>query len=99
MKSELAYTLEDYYKYEVEPPERILANPTSFEGELMSEDEIFEYGKDSLGVIRILEDRNPERSAELRKTFVIDCNFLRQIGRIDEEEYNMLMIEAGVAEK
>jgi hypothetical protein len=98
MKSELAFTLQDYQQHDIEAPDRIIANPTKCEGDLMTDDEIFDYCKDSLAVLRVMSEKNPPRATSLRQTFLTDGEFLLKIGRIKQEEFDMLMVESGAQE-
>jgi hypothetical protein len=96
MQSELAWTLEDYKEYDVEPPERIIQNPKLTEGDLMTEPEIEEYIADCLGVLAVLKDGSPERRAQILASFLTDLAYLRKINRIEDELYGELMTELGV---
>jgi hypothetical protein len=98
MRSELSYKLADYQKAGIEAPERIMANPEHTEGDMMTDDEVFDYSKDSLGVLRVMDEHNPSRAAELRAVFLTDCNYLLKIGRITQDEYEMLVVESGAGE-
>ncbi len=97
-KSELEFQLADYERTGRDAPDRIIATPESCEGMLMTDDEIFDYCKDSLAVIRVMVERNPERAVQLRAEFLTDASFLLRIARIKPEEYEMLTVESGARE-
>ena len=87
---ELSWKLEDYIAAGVEPPERIVDHPGSTEGEMMSDDEIEEYIKDSIATCRILLDKRSERFEQLVGNYVADLAYLLSLGRIGEDDYNEL---------
>jgi hypothetical protein len=88
--SELSWTLADYRTFKVDPPARIVDNPEKTEGEMMSEDEIEEYIKDSIATCRILLDKRSERFEQLVGNYVADLSYLLSLGRIAEDDYNEL---------
>ena len=88
--SELSWKLADYQKFDVEPPARIVDNPESTEGEMMSDDELEEYLKDSIATMRILLDKRSPRFEDLVGNYVADLTFLMSIGRLAEDDYNEL---------
>ncbi len=88
--SELSWKLADYQAFGVEPPARIISNPEQTEGEMMSDDELDEYLKDSIATCRILLDKRSARFEDLVANYVADLTFLMSIGRIAEDDYNEL---------
>lgn len=88
--SELSWTLADYQAAGEEPPARIVDHPESTEGEMMSDDEIEEYIKDSIATCRILLDKRSERYEQLVSNYVADLAYLLSLGRIGEDDYNEL---------
>ena len=88
--SELSWKLADYIASGSEPPARIISNPQQTEGEMMSEDEIEEYIKDSIATCRILLDKRSPRYEDLVANYVADLTYLLSLGRISEEDYNEL---------
>lgn len=89
-KSELAWILADYIAAGQEPPARIISNPDSTEGEMMLEEEVEEYIKDSIATLRILSDKQSPRYADIRAAFVTDLAYLVSLGRISDDDYNEL---------
>ena len=89
-ESELSWKLADYITFNVEPPARIVDNPESTEGEMMSDEELDEYLKDSIATMRILLDKRSPRFEELVANYVADLTFLMSTGRIAEDDYNEL---------
>lgn len=87
-KSELAWTLADYRAAQVEPPARLLVDPTACEGELMAPEEVAAHLKDSIGTLLIMLDAGSPRFGEVRDAFLSDLDFLYKLGKIDEDEYN-----------
>ena len=90
IKPELAKKLADYQAAGEEIPERVKSNPFKTEGEMMKEDEIEEYVKDSIATLRILADRNSARWEELYQSFCGDILHLVHLGRMSEDDYNEL---------
>jgi hypothetical protein len=88
--SELSWKLADYRAAGEEPPARIVSNPESTEGEMMSDDELEEYIKDSIATCRILLDKRSPRFEDLVGNYVADLTYLLSIGRIAEDDYNEL---------
>jgi len=91
--SELSWKLVDYQAAGIEPPERVLAQPESCEGQLMSDAEVEDYLADSLKTILVLRDRQSPRAATVQQAFLADLEFLLAIGRIDDDQYNELSDE------
>ena len=87
---ELSWTLQDYRDAHVEPPARIIDHPERTEGEMMSDDEIEEYLKDSIATCRILLDKRSPRFEQLVGNYVADLAYLLSRGRISEDDYNEL---------
>lgn len=88
--SELSWKLADYLAAHQEPPARITDNPEQTEGEMMSDEELEEYLKDSIATMRILLDKRSPRFEDLVANYVADLTFLMSIGRIAEDDYNEL---------
>jgi hypothetical protein len=89
--SELSWRLSDYRTAEVEPPGRIISNPERTEGEMMTDDEIEEFIKDSIATLRILADRHSDRLAEVQANYQADLAYLLSLGRMNEADYNELI--------
>lgn len=90
-KSELAWKLDDYHKYEQEPPRRIIDKPDSCEGELMTQGEVDAYLKDCVGTLLIMLDHGSPKFQEVRDNIKADLDFLLQLGKIDTDEYNEII--------
>ncbi len=88
--SELSWILQDYRDANVDPPARIVSNPDKTEGEMMNDEEIEEFIKDSIATLRILKDKNSARYAEIADMFKSDLAYLAELGRIGEDDYNDL---------
>lgn len=88
--SELSWILPDYQAADVEPPTRVIDRPAQTEGQMMTDDEIQEYIKDSIATCRILLDKRSDRFDQLVGNYVADLAYLLSIGRINEEDYNEL---------
>lgn len=89
-KSELAWTMQDYQAMGDEAPDRLMELPESCEGELMTDEEVQEFIRDSVATIMILADHGSDRTEMMLDTFIADLDFLMAIGRISEDEYNEL---------
>ncbi len=88
--SELSWTLADYVAAGAEPPERIISNPEQTEGQMMRDEEIEEYIKDSIATCRILLDKRSARYEQLVGNYVADLTYILSLGRIAEDDYNEL---------
>lgn len=88
--SELAWKLDDYRTSDVTPPERVISHPLSTEGEMMTDEEVEEFIKDSIATLRILSDRSSKRYTDLYEHFCLDLAYLKLLGRIEEDDYNEL---------
>ena len=89
--SELLWKLDDYRKAGHEAPGRVVSNPQLCEGDLMLQDEVEEYIKDSVATIRILVDKDSPRTEAVVAMYRADLAALLKLGRIDEDEYNELI--------
>lgn len=89
-KSELAWILTDYRAVQADPPARIVSNPSRTEGEMMSDEEVENFIKDSIATLRILSDRKSVRYAEIYDTYCLDLRYLTDLGRMSEDDYNDL---------
>jgi hypothetical protein len=88
--SELAWKLAEYRATGTEPPARIVSNPELTEGEMMTDDEIEEFIKDSIATLRILSDKRSSRYNEIYEIFCADLAHLTALGRISQDDYNDL---------
>ena len=93
--SELAWVAADYVAAGQEPPERLLSNPTSCEGEVMSDAEIEQFISDGIGVLMVLRDKRSPRLEAVWHSWLADLEFLLAIGRIERDQYNELIDETG----
>ncbi len=89
-KSELAWALADFLEAGTEPSPRHISNPHATEGQMMTDDEIEEFIKDSVATLRILSDKKSPRYAELVANYQADLTYLQELGRITEDDYNDL---------
>jgi hypothetical protein len=89
-KSELAWKLADYRAAKADPPGRIVSNPDSTEGEMMGDDEIEEFIKDSVATMRILSDHQSKRYQEVYDNYCADLAYLVSLGRLTDDDYNDL---------
>jgi hypothetical protein len=88
--SVLSWKLADYQDNNEEAPDRILENPEMCEGDLMNDDELEEYLKDSLATIKILTDKGSKAAERLQNIYLADLEFLVKLGRLEVEDYNEL---------
>ena len=89
--SELLWKLADFKKANIKPPKYLVENPRLCEGDLMSEDELSEFIKDSLATLHVLHEMKSKRFDSVQKTFVNDLKALLELGRIEADEYNELI--------
>ena len=94
--SELCWILADYTSAEAEPPARVIDFPTMCEAELMTNEEVEEFIKDSIATMRILTDKRSPRLDTIQETFKADMAALFAFGRMDEDEYNNLTDETNL---
>ena len=90
IKSELAWTLADYRAADADPPHRIVSNPDSTEGEMMGDDEIEEFIKDSVATMRILSDHKSAAYQKVYENYRADLAYLVSLGRLTDDDYNDL---------
>ncbi len=88
--SELSWVLQDYRQQEIDPPARIVSHPHKTEGQMMSDDEIEEFIKDSMTTLKILSDKQSPRFDEIMDMYILDLAYLLSLGRITEDDYNDL---------
>jgi hypothetical protein len=88
--SELAWHLEDYRAADIDPPARCVTNPDKTEGEMMNDEEIEEFIKDSIATLRILADNTSARYEQIKDIYIADLGYLAQVGQISEDDYNDL---------
>ncbi len=88
--SELSWKLEDYIAAGSEPPQRIIDNPGQTEGEMLTDDELEQYLKDSIATCRIMLDKRSPRYELVVAGYVADLTYLLSLGRITEDDYNEL---------
>jgi len=87
-ESELAWKLADYQQANMEAPDRIIADPTATEGELMAPHEVAQHLADSVGVLLVLLDDGSPRFEAVRQSFTADLIYLLKLGKISTGEYN-----------
>ena len=85
--SELSWNLDDYKERGEEPPDIILANSDSCEGQLMTDEEVDQYVADAVATLKVLQDKGSDRFEAVHSDFIADLDFLVSIGRIDPEIY------------
>jgi len=89
-ESELAWRLPDFLEAGTEPPVRCVKSPHLTEGEMMTDDEVEEFLKDSVATLRILSDHHSNRFTELLNAHRAELTYLASLGRITEDDYNGL---------
>jgi hypothetical protein len=88
--SELAWHLADFLEAGSEPPPECISSPHLTQGEMMTDEEVDEFLKDSVATLRILSDHSSPRYVELMNTYLTDLAYLSSLGRITEDDYNEL---------
>ena len=89
--SELSWNLAGFKSAGVEAPDRVREFPDMCEGELMTNDEVEEFIKDSIAALRILADKQSPHLGSVSSGFKNDMATLHELGRIDQDEYNGLI--------
>ena len=89
--SELSWILSDYRAAEVDPPARCVSHPDRTEGQMMTDEEIEVFIKDSIATLRILADRKSPRYTEIQQNYHADLAYLVKLGRIGQDDYNELI--------
>jgi hypothetical protein len=89
--SELAWVMSDYEEAGIEPPARCVSNPESTEGQMMTEEEVEEFIKDSIATLRIMSDSQSEHWESLADTYRADLAYLVEVGSLSEDDYNDLI--------
>ncbi len=87
-KSELAWRLADFQRASLDAPDRLIADPTACEGELMTRSEVDQHIADSIGVLLVMLDEASPRFGPVRAAFLADLDFLLGLGKITPDEYN-----------
>jgi hypothetical protein len=91
IRSELLWTLADYAQAGREAPPSVTSTPDMCEGDLMSNDEVEAFIKDSVATLRLLHDKESPRYDHVVGIFNIDMLALVELGRLEEDEYNELI--------
>jgi hypothetical protein len=90
-RPELAWRLADFEAAGIEPPPRCLSNPEMSDGQMMTNDEVEEYIKDSIATLRILSDHQSPRYQEVADSYRTDLAYLVEVGSLSEDDYNELI--------
>ena len=88
--SELAWLVADYEQAGAEVPPRLLRHGDRCEAELMSQDEIDEFLRDSVATLKILADNGSARFETLQSVYKADLDCLLAFGRLSKDAYNEL---------
>lgn len=91
-KPSLAWTASDYEAWGMEAPDELSGELT--EADLMDEDEVAEWVRDSVTTIKVVADSDATRAAELRQGFTADIQYLLSIGKANEELLDFALNEA-----
>lgn len=91
IKSELTWTLAEYEEAGREAPESVASTPEMCEGDLMSNEEVEAFIKDSVATLRLLHDKQSPRYEAVVEIFMADMQALVELGRLEEDEYNELI--------
>jgi hypothetical protein len=84
-KNNLAWSIDDYNFWEEEPPEKLLANPESTEGELMNQEDIELWVLDNFRAFCVIKEEDPSLFNKLHKDFIQDIKYLISLGKVGEE--------------
>jgi len=85
-RADLSWKKKDFEAAGQEVPAKLTNDEVHTEGELMSEDELAEWLKDTQATFSIIKQGDPKRFEDLFQAFLLDIHYLRKIGKITEEE-------------
>lgn len=91
IKSELLWTLADYEREGREAPPSVTSTPELCEGDLMNNDEVEAFIKDSVATLRLLHDKESPQYDHVIEIFKADMRALVELGRLEDDEYNELI--------
>jgi len=90
-QSMLSWKKEDFERAGEEVPSKLKNDNFHTDGEIMGEEEIAEWLKDSRATFLILRQRDRNRYKQICDSFRLDIQYLVKIGKISEEEANVIM--------
>lgn len=88
-KASLSWTLKDYGELKDEPPECLNCGLT--EGESMEENDVREWIREEIQCLSIMKEEFPKKFEENYRYFILDLEYLNSLGKIDKEEYKLLI--------
>ena len=91
IKSELLWTLADYEREGREAPPSVTSTPELCEEDLMNNDEVEAFIKDSVATLRLLHDKESPQYDHVIEIFKADMRALVELGRLEDDEYNELI--------
>lgn len=89
-KPYLSWCPKDYEAWDLEIPNVIIDNPGKTEGEMMSEEDIEAWLKESFRVLLVVKEENVDLFQKLHNDFIQDINYLYEIEKIDIEALEKL---------
>lgn len=90
-KAPLSWDLSDYKDLGDEAPECLEFGKT--EGETMDEEAVFDWLEETNRHLRVLKEEFPDRFKEQYRNYLLDLEYLRQLGKITQEEFEELSEE------
>jgi hypothetical protein len=91
-KPSLAWTAADYLAWGMDAPKALSGEVT--EADLMDDDEIAAWVRDSVATIKVIIERDKARAAELHQEFVTDIRYLVSQGKVNEDLLEFALNEA-----
>jgi hypothetical protein len=83
-KAVLSWCLADYLAAGDEPPPCVIGGVT--EGQTMGEEEVDAWLKEEIHTLSILKEDYPHRFNELYSYYLLDLEYLHELGKISQEE-------------
>ncbi|MDD5693162.1 MAG: hypothetical protein WC437_00515 [Patescibacteria group bacterium] len=90
-KSDLSWTKADFLRASLEVPDRLEDDDIHSEGELMSIEEVAEWGMDTQKTFIIIKQENSKLFEKLYQKYVLDVHYLTELGKITEEDADELL--------
>lgn len=90
-KAPLSWDLSDYLSANEEPPECVIQGVT--EGEMMDIDLIEGWCKETMTTLCIIKEEYPNRFHKLKDDYLLDLDYLFELGKINKDEMELLRKE------
>lgn len=90
-KPEFSWKKQDFIDNNQEIPNSLLNDDIHTEGEKLSENEIVDWIVDTQKTFKVVREQDQNRFNELYKDFLLDLEYLIEIGKIDEDSLDTIL--------